>query len=318
MLQKTKFDVLVAGELNIDLILDALHQFPQTGKEVLADKMMYTLGSSSAIFAANLSTLGVSVAYCGCIGDDDFGKKILRDLQSKRVDTNYIIQSQTSATGITVAFNFEQDRAMVTHLGAMNELSETHITDAMLGSAKHLHVSSVFLQPALKEGLVTLFQRAKEKGLTTSLDPQWDPAEKWDCDWQNLLPLVDVFLPNKEELKYITGKANTDEAAASIKDYANLIVVKNSTEGAVAFTKEKRMEQPAFINLNFKDAIGAGDSFDAGFISGFINNKPVEECLALGAICGAINTTQYGGTTAFQSLASVKKIANETFNYIIP
>jgi len=309
--QDKKFDVLVAGELNIDLILSGLPQFPETGKEILADKMVYTLGSSSAIFASNLSALGVSVNYCGCIGDDDFGKKIIKDLEAKGVATDDIICSNTLQTGVTVAFNFEQDRAMVTYPGAMNALSEKDITDAMLRNARHLHVSSVFIQPALKPGLVKLFKRAKDIGLTTSLDPQWDTYEKWDCDWKNLLPNVDVFMPNTEELKNITGKENIQDAVASIKSFANIIVVKNSIEGATAFYKNEVIEQPAFINDDFADAIGAGDSFNAGFIKQFIRDKSLKECTEMGAVCGALNTT------AFTDLQSVKKSVLKKFNYTI-
>lgn len=316
MLEK-KFDVLVAGELNIDLILNGLQQFPEVGKEILADKMIYTMGSSSAIFASNLSTLGVSVNYCGCIGNDDFGKKIIADLDAKGVGNNDIIRSNTVATGITVAFSFEQDRAMITYPGAMNELSESDIKDDLLKNTKHLHVSSVFIQPALKPDLTKLFKRAKQFGLTTSLDPQWDSYEQWDCDWKNLLPNVDVFLPNIEELKNITKQQNIKDAVASLKDFANIIVVKNSVEGATAFYKDEMIEQPAFINHDFIDAIGAGDSFDAGFICAYIRDKSLQECAALGAICGALNTTANGGTTAFVDLRSIKELALKKFNYTI-
>lgn len=316
-MQKKKFDVLVAGELNIDLILDKLDQFPVIGKEIMAAEMIYTLGSSSAIFASNLSTLGVSVAYCGCIGTDNFGDKILDDLNTKNVNTQNIIRSKTSGTGITVALNFDQDRAMVTYPGAMNELTALDITDEMLLQSRHLHVSSVFLQPSLKSGLVDLFKRAKELGMTTSLDPQWDPKEEWDCDWNNLLPLVDVFLPNIEELKNISKKAFGADAIDSIKNRANIIVVKKGIEGATIFYKDEMFEQPVFINNDFADAIGAGDSFDAGFISSFLQKKFLKECAEFGAVCGAINTTQKGGTTAFIDLNSVKEIASKKFNYTL-
>ena len=316
-MQKKKFDVLVVGELNIDLILDGLQQFPEIGKEILADKMIYTLGSSSAIFASNLSTLGVSVNYCGCIGEDDFGNKIIRDLNAKNVSTTNIIRSTSAATGITVAFNVNQNRAMVTHAGAMNELSEADVSDEMLMSAVHLHVSSIFIQPALKPGLKKLFERAKDFGLTTSLDPQWDPKEEWLCDRNNLLPLVDVFLPNVEELKNITQQSSLTSATNAIKNVANIIVVKNSTEGATIFYKNEIIEQPAFINNDFADAIGAGDSFDAGFIKNFIQQKTLKQCAELGAVCGAINTTAHGGTTAFESLDAMRKMALEKFNYVV-
>lgn len=317
MMQKNKFDVLVAGELNIDLILDKLDQFPVIGKEIMAAEMIYTLGSSSAIFASNLSTMGISVTYCGCIGSDNFGDKILDDLNSKKVNTQNIVRSKTSGTGITVVFNFDQDRAMITYPGAMNELTASAITNDMLSQSQHLHVSSVFLQPSLKPGLVDLFKRAKHLGMTTSLDPQWDPKEEWDCDWDNLLPLVDVFLPNIEELKNITQKKSEADAIDLIKNSANIIVIKKGTEGVTIISRDDFFYQPAFINNDFADAIGAGDSFDAGFISWFLQKKSLKECAKHGAVCGAINTTQKGGTTAFNDLNRVKKIALEKFNYTL-
>ena len=316
-MQEKKFDVLVAGELNIDLILDKLDQFPVIGKEIMAAEMIYTLGSSSAIFASNLSTIGVSVTYCGCIGTDKFGDKILDDLNAKKVNTQNVIRSKTSGTGITVALNFEQDRAMVTYAGAMNELKEEDITDEILSQSLHLHVSSVFLQPSLKPDLMRLFKRAKDLGMTTSLDPQWDPKEEWDCDWNSLLPLVDVFLPNIEELKNITKKKSQSDAIDSIKNIANIIVIKKGTEGATIIFRDEIFEQLAFINNDFADAIGAGDSFDAGFISSFLQKRPLKECAEFSAVCGAINTTQKGGTTAFIDLNTVKKIALEKFNYTL-
>lgn len=316
-MQNKQSVVLVAGELNIDLIMDKLDQFPVTGKEIIAGEMIYTLGSSSAIFAANLSTLGIAVNYCGCIGNDSFGDKIINDLSQKKVNTSNISRSTIAGTGITVALNFNQNRAMVTYPGAMNELKEENITDSMLKQAQHLHVSSVFLQPALKPGIITLFKRAKNLGLTTSFDPQWDPEEKWDCDWENLLPLVDVFMPNIEELKNITGEKNLVDAIKKIKDCVNILVIKNGIEGATLISENNLIEQAAFINPDFEDAIGAGDSFNAGFIKQFINNKPLKDCLESGAVCGAINTTQKGGTTAFKDFETVKKIAKEKFNYTL-
>ncbi len=316
-MQMKKFDVLVVGELNVDLILNQLERFPEIGKEIIADKMTFTLGSSSAIFASNLSVLGTSVCFCGMLGQDSFANKILADLTLKGVDVNFIKRSHTAATGVSVAFNFDNDRAMITHPGAMNELQEIDITDLMLSSAAHLHVSSIFLQQALKPGLITLFQRAKKLGLTTSLDPQWDPSEKWDCNWNELLKYVDIFLPNLEELKNITNQSNMKDAIESIKNFCNILVIKNGVEGAVIVTSNTLFQQSSFLNNKIADAIGAGDSFDAGFIHRYLKDDAIQGCSEFAALCGAINTTRSGGTTAFADLDTVKRIALQKFNFDI-
>lgn len=316
-LSNKKTDVLVAGELNIDLIMDRLDAFPQLGKEIIAHRMLITLGSSSAIFASNLSVLGTRVAFCGRVGRDSFAARILTDLAARGVDTTSIIQSDSADTGLTVALSATEDRAMVTYPGAMSEFSAADITDELLDSAKHLHVSSVFLQPALKPDLITLFRRARHKGLTTSLDPQWDPAEQWDLDLHRLLPLVDVFLPNAEELKRLARKDSLKECLLSLVDSSNTIVVKNGNEGALLQQGTTYLLQPAFLNKEVADAIGAGDSFNAGFLHRFVKGASLEECMAHGALCGAINTTQNGGTTAFSNYTMVKQLALEKFNVAI-
>jgi sugar/nucleoside kinase (ribokinase family) len=317
MATEKKFDTLVVGELNVDLILNQLEKFPEIGKEIIANKMVFTLGSSSAIFASNLSVLGSKTSFCGRVGRDAFANKILADLTLKEVDTSNIQRSDTANTGITVAFNFDEDRAMITYPGAMNELEEIHVTDEMLQNAHHLHVSSVFLQPALKPNLAKLFSRAKQFGLTTSFDPQWDPAEKWDCNWDELLPLVDVFLPNIEELKNITKKQSIEEAVDAIKNITNIIAVKNGRDGATIWRGSEFIHQPIFLNENVADAIGAGDSFNAGFIHRFVQKKSLTDCAEFGALCGAISTTRSGGTTAFADYDTVKRIAIQKFNFHI-
>jgi len=123
-----KFDILVVGELNVDLILNDIAGFPAMGKEILADEMALTLGSSSAIFASNISTLGASVAFLGKVGQDQFGDLVLDSLKRKNVNTQYIKRSTTAQTGATIVLNYSEDRAMVTHPGAMNELNMNDIT----------------------------------------------------------------------------------------------------------------------------------------------------------------------------------------------
>ena len=312
-----KFDVLVVGELNVDLILNGMEKFPEVGKEIIAQKMLLTLGSSSAIFASNLSVLGSRVAFCGCIGRDHFGDKILDDLTQKNVDCNFIIRSKTADTGVTVALNIKEDRAMITYPGAMNELKSSDITDDILKTARHLHLSSVFLQPSLKPGLVSLFSRARALGLTTSLDPQWDPAELWDLHFEELLPHVNLFLPNIEELKNITAKKTLHEATAVTDQRAEMVVVKSGNAGAVLRMKGKNINQAPFLNGAVVDAIGAGDSFNAGFIHYYLLGQLPESCLEFAALCGAINTTQAGGTTAFSDYENVRRVALSTFKYLL-
>ena len=310
------FDILVVGELNVDLILSQVQEFPRMGAEILAKDMVLTLGSSSAIFACNASTLGSKVGFVGKIGTDSFGTLVIDTLKAKNVKTVHIIRASDYKTGITVALSFGNDRAMVTYPGAMEYLSGENVTDQLLSEARHMHVSSVFLQPQIKRDIQSIFERAKKAGVSTSLDTQWDPSEKWDLDLAKLLPFVDVFIPNEDEILRLTGAASVEAAIEKLKPKANWIVVKMGTKGSIAWANGKMHRAEPYLNSQVVDAIGAGDSFDAGFVSQFVRGAAIEKCMRVGNLAGAINTTGAGGTGAFSSLEKVQAIARERFNVL--
>ena len=310
-----KFDVIVVGELNIDLILNQIEGQPVVGKEILANQMELTLGSSSAICASNLSSLGMKVAFIGKLGNDVFGRFIIEQLESKGVDTSMIIIDENLETGASIALSYDEDRAMITHQGAMLHLGLDDIDQAKLQSASHLHFSSYFLQPGFKGSLNVLFQKAKESGLTTSLDVQWDPFEKWDLNLEQTLPFVDVFLPNEVELLHLTDQEDLDKAIEQIRGLAKHVVVKCGNKGSLLCYGDKKVHKASFLNENVVDTIGAGDSFNAGFISQFVKGKSPEDAQVFGNLTGAISTTQSGGTGAFVDYESVMNIAKGKFNY---
>lgn len=311
------YDVIVVGELNVDLILDGIEKFPEVGKEVLAERMTLTLGSSSAIFASNISSLGARVAYIGKIGKDKFGEVVLESLQGNKVDVSLIKVDENLGTGATVILNVDEDRANTTYPGAMDHLTLSDISEEDLKKARHLHFSSYFLQPGMWGDLGNLFRKAKSLGLTTSFDMQWDPKETWELDVEDVLPYVDVFLPNETELTLLTGKDKLDEAIESVKNLIHVLAVKRGNKGSLTYYKGNKNELPAFLNKNVVDAIGAGDSFNAGFILKFINGSTVPECQEYGNLTGAISTTAAGGTAAFQDYEKFKSTARERFDFTL-
>lgn len=310
------FDVIVVGELNVDLIFNGMRGFPKIETEVLSEEMTLTLGSSSAICASNLSSLGLKVGFIGKLGNDTFGHFIIDKLKEKGVDTSMILIEDNLKTGATVALNYAEHRSMVTYQGAMSSLTVNDIDEHQLKQAKHIHFSSYFFQPGFKDKLHILFEKAKNVGTTTSLDVQWDPMEKWNLDVEKVLPSVDIFMPNKAELLNITRKSNVESAINSIKNKSKHIVVKCGSMGSLLFYDGKKIEKKSFLNSEVVDAIGAGDSFNAGFISKFIKGKPAEECQEFGNLTGAISTTKPGGTEAFENIASILEIAKNKFNFI--
>jgi sugar/nucleoside kinase (ribokinase family) len=311
-----RYDALVIGELNVDMILNSIAGLPEIGKEILAGQMTLTLGSSSAIFASNLSALGAQVAFLGKIGKDIFGQLTLDSLQSKKVDTGFIIRDPQVNTGATVALNYEQDRAMITHPGAMEHLTLGEIHEEVFRAARHLHFSSYFLQPGLKPDLAKLLRTAKNAGMTTSVDMQWDPAERWDFDYQDVLPLVDVFLPNEQELLHLTAETSLEAGLLKLAPFANIVAVKMGRAGSLCWDHGQITRVGAFVSPVFVDAIGAGDSFNAGYIFKFLKQAKPSDCQRFANLMGALNTTAAGGTGAFtdylQIMQAVKNIFGET------
>ena len=314
---KKEFDVIVVGELNIDLILDEIEQFPEIGKEVLAHRMTLTLGSSSAIFASNISSLGARVAFIGKIGKDKFGEVVLESLQKSKVDVSMIKEDADVGTGATVVLNVLEDRANTTYPGAMDLLTINDISEDDLSRAKHLHFSSYFMQPGIRGDVSRLFRTARTLGLTTSFDMQWDPREEWDLDFEEILPHVNVFLPNEKELICLSGKSDLNEAINSIKRYTDNLVIKRGNRGSMVCFKDEIVDRPAFINRSVIDAIGAGDSFNAGFIHKFIKGNTIPECQEFGNLTGAVSTTAVGGTAAFQDYDKFKKMARDIFGFTV-
>ena len=310
---KKQFDVLVIGELNVDIILHNIDNFPEVGKEVLAQQMTLTLGSSSAIFASNISSLGASVAFLGKIGNDEFGDVVLRNLKKKNVDVSMIQIADQLSTGATIVLSVKEDRANITYPGAMDHLTINDISKENLSKAKHVHFSSYFLQPGFRGDLGKLFRLCKELGLTTSFDMQWDPYEKWDLDIENVLPYVDLFFPNEKELLLLTGKSNIREAIDSIKKYINILAIKRGNQGSTVFYENNLKDMPPFLNKKPIDTTGAGDSFNAGFILKYINGFNIEECQKFGNLMGAVSTTAAGGVKAFENYENVKETAKEKF-----
>lgn len=298
--------LLVIGELNIDLILNDIQGFPSIGTEITAGEMNFTMGSSSAIMASNCASLGINTSFCGMLGADNFGRFIIQELQSRKVDTALIEQTPEAKTGITVVMNYQQDRANVTYCGAMDLLTPERIPWDRIKDFDHLHLSNFFLQKGIRNSVVEIFQRAKDAGLTTSLDMQWDPQEKWDFDYRTCLPLVDIFLPNEAELKALTGKEKINEAIDHVRPFINILALKRGDKGGRVVQGDSVIDAPPYLNKNFADAIGAGDSFNAGFIEKYLQNGRLNECLENANLIGSLSTTAPGGTGAFSSTEEIE------------
>jgi sugar/nucleoside kinase (ribokinase family) len=303
-----EFDILVAGEINPDLILtgDVKPEFGQV--EILVDSSTLAIGSSSAIFACGAARLGLKVAFIGVCGDDVFGHFMLDEMQKRNVDVSNVIVRPNEQTGLSVILNNNTDRAILTHLGLIADLQASDIPDGLLRQSRHLHVASYFLQTKLQPDLPVLFQRAHSLGLTTSLDTNYDPSEKW-VGFDELLSVIDVFLPNKTEALSITKSDDIESASRQLASKSKLVAIKLGEDGALV-RSQNIITHSSSISVNVIDTVGAGDTFDSGFLYGYLNNWPLEKSLRLACVCGAISTQKAGGTEGQPTLDEAMKFVS--------
>jgi sugar/nucleoside kinase (ribokinase family) len=294
-----EFDVLVVGEANPDLLLrgDVRPRFGQAEQLLTAADLV--LGGSAAITAAGCARLGLRTALLAAVGDDVFGAITRRHLADRGVEL-IAADHRGEPTGLTVVLSEPDDRAMLTLPGTIPALRPDDVTDALLGRARHLHVSALYLQPALVAGLAGVFARARARGLTTSLDTNWDPAETWKS-LTEILAHTDVFLPNAAELRAITGLA---DPAAAAEQVGTTVVMKDGARGARAWWPGGECAAPGRA-VDVVDTTGAGDSFNAGFLAARLSGRPIEEAVAWAAVAGSLSTRAPGGTAAQASLADL-------------
>ena len=289
-------EILVIGELNVDIVATGLRSLPEMGTEILAEDCELTLGSASAIFAAGMAKLGYDVTFVSQVGRDYFGDFCIRTLQHFGVSTRHVARRADEKTGVTIALSGKRDRALVTHSGAVATLTSDRIDKALLKRHDHLHLTSYYLQKGLRSSFASMFRRAKELGLTTSFDPNSDPNNRWSRSIDDVLRYTDVLFVNEREASDLTRSRTPKAALKALGMKVPCAVIKRGPRGANAI-QNGAMEAHSGFKVTAVDTTGAGDSFDAGFLSAYLRKEPVAECLRIGNACGALSATRIGGTS---------------------
>ena len=295
-----RFDVTIAGEVNLDLILYGLPQVMPVERELLASGFRMTLGGSSAITAHNLATLGARVGFVTRVGGDEMGRLAMEWMAASGVDlseTNY--GDGVTTTGVTLLLPHGAERHTLTYLGTMSEMTCADLPWQYVSASRHFHLSSLFLQRGLHPDLPALLLRLKQAGLTISLDTNDDPDDRWDGILDEVLSLIDILLPSERELCRMSGSTTLDEALSRVGKKVSTIVVKCGPRGAVVQSGGKRQEI-AGVSVAPVDTIGAGDSFNAGFLSAYLHGCSMVDAAKAGNVTGALSTLSFGGTEAWR------------------
>jgi sugar/nucleoside kinase (ribokinase family) len=299
--------VLVIGELNVDLIVSGLPSLPALGQELVCTGLARTLGSSSAICSRALAGLGAQVGFMGKVGDDENGRFMMGQLEELEIDTTGVIVDPAVQTGITISLTYPGEKAQVTFPGSIAAYRPDEVDLEAFTRYDHLHLASMFLQTALRPAFPALLHRARELGLSTSLDPGWDPAACWGEDLYRALKSTDILFLNEHEAKALTARASAEAALQELSPRGALAVCKLGPDGALMM-QGGEVDRIAAHRVPVVDTTGAGDSFDAGFIyAHVVEERPAAESLRFANACGAIAVTRVGGASSVPSAADVEE-----------
>ena len=294
-------DVGCVADLCVDLMLagDVTPRFHQI--EQLVEDYAVELGGSGTIFASQFAKLGGRIALIGAVGEDAFGAFLWEQLSRIGIDMRRVRREPAEKTGLGVHLvKPDGDRATLTYLGTITSPRPADLTDDLLSVCRHWHVASPFLLHRLRGAWKAWLERCRAAGLSASLDTNWDPEECWE-GVQELLPLLDVFLPNEAEAQAIAGESDVVRAGERLSRIGPLVVIKRGSEGALAFHSDGRRWQIAALEaadspLAIVDSVGAGDTFDAGFLRAWLLGRDVAACLRIATRCARASLTAAGGT----------------------
>jgi sugar/nucleoside kinase (ribokinase family) len=295
----SQFDITIAGEINLDLILYGLPEQMPLDRELLASNFSLTLGSSSAILAHNLAALGVKVGFATKVGSDPLGKLALDLMSRPNLTLSHPYPKVSDQTGVTLLLHHGKARHILTYMGVMAEMSANDLDMSFIAPSHHFHLSSLFLQKSLQRDLPCLFRELKERGLTISLDTNDDPDDLWGEPLGELLGLIDVLLPNEDEAKRMMRTDDLDEAIKRLARQVPIVAVKCGSRGSIVQAGAKRYVAIP-LQVEPVDTIGAGDSFNAGFLKAYLQGLPLDQCAAVGNASAAFSTLRPGGTEAFR------------------
>lgn len=303
--RRKSLDILTFGDLCVDLIVSGRDVTPAFGQaEKVVEEYALEMGGSTSIFACQAAKLGLATAIVGAIGADPFGDLIRDTLKRAGVSLKHLRLDPAAQTGLSVILNRRRERAIMTCLGTIDAVRPEHTPDSLLRSVGHFHIGSYYLMPSIRPHYPAIVARLKKFGATISLDTNWDPEEKWEGGLRKLMPMIDVFLPNENEALAIARESNLDRAGKKLAAIVPVVAIKRGKRGASVFSGRERIDVKT-APVKVVDAVGAGDSFDAGFLLGFLSGRDLEASARIGCFCGARNTTQPGGTRGQPDLRQV-------------
>lgn len=290
-------DIACVGVIVADVVAKPVDNLPQRGSLRLIDAIELHIGGCAANSAVGISRLGLDVSLFGNVGTDAFGDAVANRLNREGVDTAGLSRDASLPTSCTVVLGHSDGERTFLHVvGANAGLTPETLDFDRLEQFRIVHLAGLFLLPGLDPG-ASIMRTLKTKGVITCADTAWDAQGRWLSLIRPLLPHLDYFLPSWEEAKMISGRSKPDDAARFLLDQGiGTVVIKQAEQGCWLADNEKIERLPAY-KVEYRDALGAGDAFCAGFLSGLAKGLSARESTQLANAVGALCVTRLGATT---------------------
>ncbi|MFF2089345.1 carbohydrate kinase family protein [Paenibacillus sp. NPDC058174] len=296
------YDVLLLGAGNIDIVVSGCNAIPDAGQEIRVPNISFHIGGGTALSGLGMAKLGMRPVITGIVGDDYCGRFIIDELNRNGVATD-IAFSQKQSTGISVAFNPETDRSFVTYDGTVTEFTLNDVQEQLFTKVRHVHITG-YNGRSNHEEYLSFVTKAKQSGLTVSMDVGWDETGEWYEGIFDIIPFVDVFFANELEAIHYSRQSDVQAALSVFAKHTPSAVIKLGEGGVIAERNGKMMHHPSF-QVTVVDTTGAGDSFNAGYLYGYLKGDDLENCLLYGTACGSLSVTKRGGSAGSPDLAEL-------------
>ena len=293
--------VVCAGTVVADLFVPPLPRLPAAGELLASGDFLFDAGGCAVNTAICLTKLDVQASVVGKVGEDVFGRFVEQDLRHKGIDTAGLRRSTTYGTSKTIILPVVgEDRRFIHTFGANADFSAEDIDRSRVSQAEVFYLGGYLILPRLRQSeLAELLCFAQQQGVRTVLDiavPAGDVGLSLTA-LADVLPYVDVFMPNDQEAQALTGETEPRRQAERFLQLGcGTAIITMGAEGTLLMDTVQTLQAPAFP-VEVVDASGAGDAFAAGFIVGLLEEWSVPESLRFASAIGASACTQLGCTT---------------------
>jgi sugar/nucleoside kinase (ribokinase family) len=298
-------DIFCLGLLVADVVGCPVGAYPARGELSLVETIELHSGGCAANTGVTLAKLGVSTGIIGNVGADGFGEFMISQFERAGVDTRGVRRDATAGTAATmVMVHPDAERSFIHYPGSNATLTQGDIDLDLVAEGRILHVAGSLLMPRFDgEPAAAVLRAARERGLITSLDTVWDATGRWMEVIRPTLPHLDYMLPSLEEARRITGREEPAEIARVFLDLgAKIVVIKCGEQGCYGTDGERSFTLPVYA-VRAVDALGAGDAWVGGFLTGVLRGWDLEECARFGNAVGAQCVQALGATTGIRSEA---------------